>query len=124
METLQLRKADVKEILARTFPDYHGRKFRLRFSDHVILSDLNWSGGSRNEYAFVRIDGAVKSLDFSTIAPWNHNAEGQRIDLPPHVLCVKHQDFCGKDLGVVIIVNPNDIDALPQPIRALLPAPK
>lgn len=119
MNPLQVRKADVKAILDRTFPDYKGRKFRVKFADHVVLSDLHWSGGSHNEYAFVRIDGAVKALDFSTVAPWSHDNEGRSIQLPPHVCCVKHTDFCGKDLGITLIFNPAD-EALPAPIRALL----
>ncbi len=102
--TLKVRKGQVKDILAATFPDYRGRKFQIVFQESLRFYDTNWSGGSRNEYAFVAADGRTKHL--AVPAPWDNVAEGQRVELTPNVLVVRHSHFCGKDMGITIYAHP------------------
>ena len=116
----KVSRRDVDAIVRATFPNYRGRKFRVALADHVVLSDLHWSGGTHSEYKFVRIDGKVMALDFSGVAPWSHDMEGRCVSLPPHVACVEHTQFCGSDLGLRITFNPANMAEIPGPARALL----
>ena len=120
----KISRRDAEEIIRRTFPEWKGRKVYVELATTVTLHDLHWGGGSRTVYAFVNVDGRAAALDFSTTDPWSHQTEGKTVTLPPTVCCVAHATFCGKDAGITITVNPNDQDALPAPIRALLPAPR
>ena len=107
METLKVTRKQAKSLLERTFPDYNGRKFRVRFAETVTFYDLNYSGGTRNEYAAVKSDGESVALDgFNRAAPWNNPAEGSTVRLPVDVAIVEHSDFCGRDLGITIYLHP------------------
>ena len=107
-ETVKLTAAQARPFVERTFPGYHGRKFKLQFRESIVLSDLHWGGGSRSQYALVSADGRSQAMDYSHIAPWDHNDEGKRIELLPHVAIVEHCMFCGKDCGITIYLHPNN----------------
>ena len=104
-KSIKVRKAQVRPILKRSFPDYRGRKFKIEFTDEVNFYGTNWSGGSRNSYAFVHADGNDKFL--SAPAPWVNPYEGKKHLLPENVLVVRHTIFCGKDLGITIYAHPS-----------------
>jgi len=122
-ERIKLTKRDVAPILRRTFPNYKGRKFTLVLTDHVSLQDTNWSGGSKNDYVFVRIDGATAPIDTTAIPPWANPYEGQVVYLTSDIVCVEHCRFCGKDLGICIYVTPEAANRALPSIRLALPAP-
>lgn len=105
MDAIKLNTAQARPIVKATFPDYRGRKFSLEFTDRVCFYNVNWSGGSKNEYRLVNIDGRVGSLIGVNAAPWDNPVEGQTMDLMPDVLVVKHVYFCGKDLGITIYAH-------------------
>jgi hypothetical protein len=104
-QSIKVRKGDIRPILNRSFPSYRGRKFSVEFTEEVSFYNTNWSGGSRNQYAFVHADGEDKWL--SAPAPWVNPYEGKRHPLPADVLVVKHAIFCGKDLGITIYAHPS-----------------
>ena len=101
---IKLKKAQVKPILAATFPKYKGRTYEIEFAPTITFHDTNWGGGSRNYYAFVNADGRTGHLVVP--APWNNTAEGETVEIPADVLIVEHCIFCGKDLGIRIYANP------------------
>lgn len=103
-QTMKVKKAQVKDILAATFPGYKGRTFKVEFAPTVTFHDTNWGGGSRNKYIAVKSDGRTAMLHVP--APWVNTIEGKTIDLPKDVLMVKHTVFCGKDLGITIYASP------------------
>lgn len=94
-----------RKIAKLVFPDYRGRKFQFEFEPRLTFHDLNWDGGTKNEYAFVRSDGATANFG-PMPAPWANPLEGQTVDVPADVLIVMHKYFCGHDTGIKIIANP------------------
>jgi hypothetical protein len=105
METpMKLTRAQAMPILNLTYPEYLGRKITLTFVTQITFHDVNWGGGTRNQYKFLRDDGASASLP--TPAPWVNPYEGLTMDLPVGVLVVRHSFFCGHNVGIVIYANP------------------
>jgi len=102
MTTINISRKQAKTVLAATFPEYAGRKITVRFTDRVTFSDLNWGGGTKNEYKFIRSDGATAEMPFH----WYNPPEGLTVDIPTNVMVVEHSYYCGQDLGVTIHVNP------------------
>jgi hypothetical protein len=105
MNAITLTTKQARPIVKLTFPEYHGRKFKLQFVDHITFYDTNWAGGTKNEYKFVRVDGKVVALHAP--APWINPIEGKTVELPANVLVVVRQHFCGMEVGITIFANPS-----------------
>ncbi len=101
---IKLTKKQAWPLVGKLFPDYTGRKFVMQFVERIVFRNLNWDGGSRNEYKFVRSDGKLAVMP--VLAPWKEVNEGRTVELPPEVLVVEHTFFCGRDLGIRIYANP------------------
>lgn len=100
---VKCKKADVRDILKKTFPDYRGRTYVARFQDTITLSDTNWGGGTRNYYKFLHTDG--RSVSLPNRAPWDNEFEGTTHEIPLDVMVVEHCIFCGHDLGIRIYLH-------------------
>ena len=101
---IKITRKQAEPILAHSFPNYQGRKITLEFTDKVSFYDTNWSGGTCNQYAAVRADGASRKI--YAPAPWVNPIEGKTIPLPEDVIMVEHSHFCGVDSGIHIYANP------------------
>lgn len=108
---MKVRKPDVAPLVTATFPDYTGRKFRVEAVESVLFSDLNYSGGTRNQFRACTIDGqSIESkFNLNQPPPWANPFEGKRVELPAGAVVVEHSMFCGKDCGLTIYVNPADM---------------
>lgn len=105
MRTLEIGKPDqvVKAIGQKCF-GYRGRRFRISTS---IPSEIRsyWDGGSKSSYAFYNLSSKeVKSV------PTNHPMFDKGVPskvgvLPEGFALVEHNIFCGKDMGITIYVN-------------------
>jgi len=102
--SIKVRKAEIRDILKASFPEYRGRTYEVRFTDKIFIYNTNWSGGSRNVYVAVATDG--RAVRFNAPAPWDNPIEGERMAVPPDALIVEHCYFCGKDMGITIYANP------------------
>ena len=111
---MQVKKADIAPLLAATFPNYTGRKFTVKAAASVTLYDLNWSGGTRNQYHAATTAGKPigNGQAFNAAAPWKNNAEGETITIPPGAIVAEHSIFCGKDCGITFYINPADMPRL------------
>ena len=95
----------VKEICNAAFPSYNGRMYKLRTQETIDVRSY-WDGGSRDYYTFVRLS------DMSAVAIPQQSAFDKQIPgadnvkLADGIACVQHTIFCGKDMGLTIIVNP------------------
>jgi hypothetical protein len=105
MNAITLTTKQARPIVKLTFPNYHGRKFKLEFTDRITFYDTNWSGGTKNEYRFVHVTGKVVALHAP--APWTTPIEGKMVELPANVLVVVRQYFCGMEVGISIYANPS-----------------
>lgn len=120
--TIYTNDNTVKKIALRAFPDYKGRTFQLYVSDVPLNCASCWEGGSRTYYKFVRlVDGAV-SQEVPAQSMFDKPLIGaEAVTLPEGIVCVEHSIFCGKDMGLRIIVRPeNAAGLLPAPVELSL----
>ena len=101
----------IAAIVAATFPAYRKQKVYIKASESVTLHDLNWGGGTRNEYRAATIHGveAGNLSRWNAVAPWNNSAEGMSVPVPVGMVIVQGGCFCGKDSTLSIHVNPQDM---------------
>jgi hypothetical protein len=104
-EKIKVTKKEIKPILEASFPDYTGKKFTVEFAEKITFYDLNWDGGTKNEYCAVNFESESKHLP-DNFAPWNNPIEGKTVIIPVDVLIVEHSYFCGHDMGIRIYANP------------------
>lgn len=107
--SIKLSRKEARPILDKTFPLYRGRKISLRFSETITFTDLNWSGGTKNTYAAVGVGGSSK---LSPAAPWDNPLEGMTLKMRPDVAIVVNAFFCGKDMGIEIVMHPSQAPKL------------
>lgn len=114
IEIIAVTRKEVNPIVNGTFPNYKGRKIRVCPSESVTLSDLNWSGGTRSQYRAVTLDGIpAGNIDrYNQVAPWLNPVEGLSVAIPQGIVVVEHTMFCGKDIGLRIWTNPQDMPKL------------
>lgn len=100
----KLTKKDVKELVAKTYPDYTGRKFRLEIQSSYLMENY-WDGGSRHYVVAVTLDGDVQEAQ--RFNPMNDQRAHAEFKLPDDIMLVEHTIFCGRDCGLSFIVSPN-----------------
>lgn len=111
MKAVYLEKSQVPAALIGS---YTGRKFKARVSDSVTLRNTYWSGGTRSTYRAASLaNGESRALPGNP-APYHFggNMEGQTIDLVPGYAIVEHSIFCGKDMGLVFHIHPDNAQKL------------
>ena len=105
---MKAKKGDVWFLVKEAFPDYRGRKFYVQPVESVTFHDLNWGGGTRNEYVLVEL-GSGKTASLPHAPPWRNPIEGQTVAMRPGYAVAKHADFCGHDCGITVLVHPVDM---------------
>jgi len=114
--TLHTTDKIVQEIARKAFPDYNGKKFCVQVETGTINTTYNayWSGGSRTYYNFVRLDTLQSMGEVPAQHPvFNKPINGaDKVQLVPGLMCVKRTYFCGKDLGITIVVHPDNAPRL------------
>ena len=110
---MKLKKEQIRDILEASFPDYKGRKFRIRVEEKYFMSNY-WSGGSRTYVKALGLkSGKLVAVepDWKTTNPMRPEAHAEFF-IPSNIILVEHTFFCGKDLGISIVVSPNAMDEL------------
>lgn len=100
--------------LARAaFPRYHGRTYQYRIADTVHVHDY-WDGGSRTYVNFVNICTG-QMLTSAAMPDDARQHAGNLFNLPvgearlqPGTVAVEHGIFCGKDIGLIVVIHPQD----------------
>ena len=99
-----------KEVLRA---DYRKRDVYLEVAESVRLHDLNWSGGTRYTYEFVRLtDSATFAPNLGAPPPWENHNEGAIVPLSDGLICICYKIFCGKKLPATIFVHPSNAPRL------------
>lgn len=93
--TLAVSRKQVAAIVAATFPEYRGRKISVVAAAGVLIHDLNWSYGSRNQYRACTLDGQSTG-----------DLDPARIPLGVVVVCLTTSQ--GRGAGLTITVNEGD----------------
>jgi diaminopimelate decarboxylase len=93
---------------------YRRRKVRVKATESVTLTDLNWSGGTRNTYHAMDIESGqiVTASQLSRPHPMHNEAEGARVALAPGRAIIRTGTFLGKEAMMIIYVHPSNMPAL------------
>ena len=106
MSTHHIEKPDIfmKKMIKACYPGYNGRTIKVSTD---VPTDLRsyWSGGSKDDFVFYELSTG-KTLGVHS----NH---------PVGLVIVKHTIFQGKDLGITIYGNPENINPLLPPAEEL-----
>lgn len=99
------------DIVNATFPSYNGKKFKISTLIPLRL-DSYWSGGSKDSFAFY----CLPTTNIATVKS-NHPAfapnNPSKLDkLPRGMLLVKHNYFRGKDMGITVYANKEDLTGM------------
>jgi len=98
----------VKGIIAACFPKYTGKKIKISTNVPSRLSSY-WDGGSRTYYAFYHLD-QHKVLNVESNHPMFEAGKPSQLEkLPNRLLLVAHSIVLGKDAGVTIYANADDL---------------
>lgn len=112
-QTIENWKADptIAAIVRATFPDYRRKAVTIQADSSVTLHDLNWSGGTRNDYRACTVEGefAGSTARYSQCAPWRNPAEGAEMPIPVGMIVVRGGTFCGKPSMLSLHINPADM---------------
>lgn len=102
--TFKATKAQVASLVSHAFPEYRGRKFSIEFASTITLYNLEWDGGSKNEYVAVGVNAHMLPIGYG-FKQFNP-LEGKTVKIPADVVIVQHTFFCGQDAGIRIWANP------------------
>ena len=114
---------EVRDIAAIAFPSYAGKKFAVDTIAGNIRLDSYWSGGSRDFYALIDMATGRGIPVPENGTPFSNDGQIFTLDrFPANVALVQHTIFCGKDLGVTVLVHPDNLNrfALPAPVELTL----
>lgn len=100
------------EFMLKCYPEYNGRKFYVEACDHEFETHSYWSGGSKEEFCFIKTNGSILQVPSHTHPYTQHCKENRKAKLVPGLACVVHTYFCGQDLGLKIMLHPNDFPKL------------
>lgn len=90
---------------------YRRRKVLVKVVDSITLTDLNWSGGTRNTYHAMKLEtGEIKTASqLSVPHPMDNEMEGARVALIPDHVIIRTGHFCGKESLMTIYVHPDNM---------------
>ncbi len=116
---LEGKDEEVQKIIRACFPAYNGKQIKIS-TDIPSRLDSYWDGGSRDYFVFYNLtDGKVFPLGSNH--PFFEAGKPRDLStLPAGVLIVKHSIFCGKDHGITIYCNAENLTPfLPAPTTDL-----
>lgn len=123
MTTIHTNAPEVQLLGRKAFPSYSGKQFKVTAFTGPMTLDSTWSGGSRDYWAIVQMNGAKRFQVPENGNPFLNGGKTFKCGrLPNGIALVRHTIFSGKDLGLEIYVNPENLNrlALPQPAEITL----
>jgi hypothetical protein len=98
-------------LVARCYPAYRGRKWKVSRQRAISMYDNYWSGGTKGTYTLVNMDSMEILPIGNSEAPWSALGEDKikRREIPLNALILKHTIFQGHDLGITFIVHPDSV---------------
>ena len=101
----------IKHICLVAFPEWRGKKIKLNTSIPSCLNSY-WDGGSKDSYVFVEL-ATMKTAHLPTNHPFFEKNNPRDLDrLPAGMVLVEHFICCGKDAGLTIYINVDELVSL------------
>lgn len=111
MKFIERPASEFKSICAAL--GYRRKKVNICVTESVTLHDLNWSGGTRNQYSAVDLySNEVATPNLGIPHPMFNENEGARIAMRPNVAIIQHGVFMGKPAKMTIYIHPENMPAL------------
>ena len=96
-------------LMRAAFPSYMGRKFKLVVTDAPQDVRSYWDGGSRGYFRFVALATGRVSDSVPAQSAFDQPIAGaDRVILPNGVGLVEHCFFVGNDMGLRLIIRPEN----------------
>jgi len=112
----------VKDLAKAIYSDYNGRKFHIQKQESYQPSNY-WDGGSRTYSVAIDFRGQrVLMPTHESTVPWNKQAHDS-FEIPQGVGILEHTYFCGKDMGITLVIHPNQTLSLENNSQNLLDKP-
>lgn len=103
----------VDKVVALAFPNYKGRKIKIVYEHYSMSLRSYWSGGHRDYYKLVKLDGMEVRGVPSTHPFFDQQIEGiDNVTVPEGYVVVQHTLSGTQDLGITIHV-PGPASLLP-----------
>lgn len=100
--TASLKDPLVKSVVQTAFPNYRGRKIRIRYQVKSISLRSYWDGGSKDTFVVMRLVDK-KAVKAPTSHPVFDHWDGvDNFEIPEGFIVVEHSIFCGRDAGITI----------------------
>lgn len=97
-----------RNIISSCFPEYIGKKVKIS-TDIPNTLESYWVEGSKNFFVFYKLSNGKAAEVHSNHPFFESNQPNKLKILPPGYLIVMHHIFCGKDMGITIYANQEDI---------------
>lgn len=99
-----VRTKDIKWLTSVVF-ESSKRTARVDATGKVTFHTTNWFEGSLNEYAAVEL-ATLEQKALKISSPWANVVEGKTIDVPAGFAIVERSIFCGKEMPLIVYLNP------------------
>jgi len=110
---------EILKIVNKCFPSYNGKKFQLSTNIPTEIHSY-WDGGSKTSYVFYQLATSAIYPVHSNHPMFESNQPNRLKELPKGIIIVAHTIFCGKDMGITIYANQDDLTPmLPAPSEEL-----
>lgn len=95
------KRPEIKKLVNAAFPTYRRKKVVIIPTTTVALQQLEWDGGTKNEYQFLWLDGSY--------VPWmDQYKEGGQVKISKGKVIIQSGTFCGKPALCHIYIHPDD----------------
>ncbi len=104
----------IDAVCKAAYPDYHGKKIAIVYTDNSLNMASYWSGGSRDYWTLVRLD-TMQTVGIPQQSAFDKQLGGvESFVLPPGIVAVKHCYFCGHDMGLTVYARTDGVKLLPS----------
>jgi len=116
------------QLMRTAYPGYRGRKFKVSTIEGSVNLQSSWQGGSRNYYILIDLATSQTSPVMPAQSQFDTPVKGlDAVTLPPNAGVVEHSIFCGKDMGLTLVIGPNNatqflptVETLPEDHQTVL----
>jgi hypothetical protein len=106
--TIYLNSPETKRVAKLCFPDWNGNKIKLEVFRGPFNLSSYWDGGSRSYYSLINLITGETAMVPENGSLFSPNI-GKLTNLPINCVLGEQTIFCGKDLGVTLYLNEENL---------------